>query len=454
MFANLYYQLKKVISMHASTVPSWELLENGLNPLKGALSKDFGFMFDPKAMQSARIALPARWLRLWKQLPEQFISKRVREICANEVETLDVDSIYNDCANDPLTFMKTKSIVFCIAQACMDFDRVIAQEMPEPEPLPGHVQNAVNRFADYCESPNYCALADMSLTASYLVSDHVDLLSCTFDDFKLICPVNNASSPAEAAAGDIESSQVRGQAENRFHNTPTMMEYRVSDLVGIVAETQQLIHNYRALNVGATESAEQLAIVGEILHHIGKAIDAFKRLRLGFAMLSRRSVDPVVWHRDIVKYTSGYGGHLGLSGPQAPCIHLIDAFLGRANFDTELGKTSKKAFLQMQHNHQVFIKSVAHGPQLRQFAEECAAKRRDHPVVRAFNDLIDSYTQGFLAVHKGRAVEFAKMGFNEAGPREFTAETEYHWPATENVVTKLHQFFDDATDERRHLKIE
>ena len=436
--------------MYDTQKTSWEWLEHGMDPLLGPVSREYGFMFDPRAMREARVVLPDSWLRLWQELPKHFIQKRVRDLCVHEIKPLNVDAIYAECNDDPLAFMKTKSIVFCIAQACIDFDRVIAKEMPEPEPLPEHMRRAMNRFGEYCHCPDYCALADMSLTASILVNAAADLLDCTFDDFKLICPVNSAPTYEEEARNDLEPARIRSQAENRFHNTPTMMEYRVSDLVDIVANTQRVLDNYRALS----SSEEQDQLVGEILHQIARAKESFIRLRKGFALLSQRTVDPVVWHRDIVKYTSGYGGHLGLSGPQTPCVHLIDAFLGRKTFATELGKTSLKALQQTQYNHQCFILSVANGPQLRSFADKCAAQRADHPVSVAFNNLIDSYTKGFLSVHKGRAVEFAKMGFSEAGPREFTAETEYEWPAPENVVSKLERFFDEATRERDQVKLD
>jgi hypothetical protein len=405
-------------------------------------------MFDPRAMGQARVVLPDSWLRLWKNLPEHFIKRQLRDLFLDEMEALDVDTIHEKCSDDPLTFMKTKSIVFCIAQAYVDSNREIAQEMPEPEPLPREVQRAMDRFAELCQCPAYCTLADMSLTASILMNDDADLLNCTFDHFQLICPVNTAPTPEEG--NDPEPARIRAQAENRFHNTPTMMEYRVSDLVDIIANTQRSIHNYRA----SSSSQEQDRQVSEMLHQIARAKESFKRLCKGFALLSRKTVDPVVWHRDIVKYTSGYGGHLGLSGPQTPCVHLIDAFLGRRAFATEMGKTSLLAFQQTQSNHQRFVMSVANGPQLRGFAQECLAQHADHPVAVAFNDLVDSYTRGFLAMHKGRAVEFAKIGFVEAGPREFTAKTEYEWPAPENVVSKLKGFFDNAIRERTQVKVE
>ncbi|KAF9332837.1 hypothetical protein BGZ91_011539 [Linnemannia elongata] len=196
-----------------------------------------------------------------------------------------------------------------------------------------------------------------------LMNDDIDLLNCTLDDFKLICPVNNAPTHEEVR-NDLEPARIRGQTENRFHNTPTMMEYRVSDLVDIVANTQRAIFDYRL----SSSSQEQDRLVEEILHQIARAKASFKRLCKGFALLSRKTVDPVVWHRDIAKYTSGYDGHLGMSGLQTPCVHLIDAFLSRKTFATELGKTTLKAFQQTQYNHRCFTLSVANGPQLRNFA--------------------------------------------------------------------------------------
>ncbi|KAK5814728.1 hypothetical protein F5H01DRAFT_381075 [Linnemannia elongata] len=435
--------------MYTTPKTSWELLEHGMDPRLGPVSREYGLMFDPRAMGEARVVLPDSWLCLWKELPKRFINKELSGMFIHELEKLNVDAIHAECCDDPLSFIKTKSIIFGIAQACISFDRVIAKEMPEPEPLPYQVQSAMNRFAELCLCPDYCSLADMSLTASILVNDNADLLNCTFDDFKLICPVNNAPTYEEQARNDLEPARIRGQAENRFNNTPAMMEYRVSDLVDIVTNTQRAIYDYQI----SSSIKEQDRLIVEILHQIARAKASLKRLYKGFALLSRKTVDPVVWHRDIVTYTSGYGGHFGLSGSQAPCVHLIDAFLGRKTFATELGKTSLKAFQQVQYNHQCFILSVANGPQLRRFAEECSAQRTDHPVATAFNDLVDSYTKGFLAMHKGRAVEFAKAGFVEAGPREFSGKTKYECSTPENVVRKLKYFFDEATKERNQLKL-
>ncbi|CAB9499021.1 expressed unknown protein [Seminavis robusta] len=429
---------------------SWELLDSGLDPAKGPVTKEFGFMHDPKPMTAAPTLLPSRWRELWLNLPHHYAHETVRSFCNEGLETLNVEEIRKQSGNG-LAFMKTKSIVFCIAQAWVDSERVIAEEMDEPPPLPKTLQSAMDDFASLCECPDYCTLADMSLTASLLVTDKFDPKSCTFDDFVLISPVNNSERLEEIVANDRESARARANAENRFHNTPTMMEYRTHDLVQIVARTQQLVFQYESID--GTETEEQKVIIAELLGLLEAATQSFRRLQEGFGLLNKKTVDPVVWHRDIVKYTSGYGGHLGMSGPQAPCIHLIDAFLGRTSYKSELGDTTTKTFAQIQHNHREFIRSVAAGPSLREFAQTLENETPGHPLADAFNKLVDNFTNGFLALHKGRAIEFARQGFNEAGPREFTAETSYIWPATNNVTKKLKGFFDEARQERSMLKV-
>ncbi|KAG0238343.1 hypothetical protein BGW42_005576 [Actinomortierella wolfii] len=368
-------------------------------------------------MAKARVVLPDSWLCLWKELPGHYINKRLHNASIREMEPLDVDAIYAECRDEPYSFIKTKTIVFCIVQAYIASDRGITQEMAEPEPLPDQIQNMMRRFAELCHCPNYCTLTDMSLTASILTNGDVDLLNCTFDDFKLICPVHNAPSQEEETRHDYESASIRGQTENRFHNTPTMLEYRVSDLVDIIVNTQRAIHDYRM----SLSAKEQERLIEEILHEIKRAKASFQRL----------------WK----------------VGLQTPCVHLIDAFLGRKSFATELSKTTVKAFEQLQHYHQRFILSVANGPQLRDFAEECLAQHADHPVVVAFNDLVDSYTRGFLAMHKGRAIEFVKVGFAEAGPRPFTAKTEYEWASPNNAVGKLKHVFEEAAREHQQVRV-
>ncbi len=433
---------------------SWEMLEEGFNPAQGPVSRQHGFMHDPHKITEAPVTLPEGWIKMWENLPFYFANKSVREIADKILEPIDVEAMYSE--NSYFSFMKSKAIVFCIAQAWVDSEREIAEKMEEPPAMPGVIQDAMIAFSRKCKSPDYCALADMSLTASQVVNKEIDISNCTFDDFELICSVNTSATPEEISANDEGSAKIRANAENRFHNTPTMMEYRTHDLVGIVADVQSAIAKYKKLeseNHSDSETSEQTGQIDIILSNLAQASSTFVRLREGFALLTRHTVDPVVWHRDIVKYTSGYGGHLGLSGPQTPCVHLIDAFFGRKNYNSELGQTTLETFKQIQFNHREYIKSVSAGPNIGVFAAELAERYPGHPLAPAFNKLVDSYINGFLAVHKGRAIEFAEKGFDGAGPREFTAETSYEWPATHNVTAKLKGFFDQARKERGELKV-
>lgn len=434
---------------------SWELLEQKLDIKKGAVSSEFGFMQDPAAMNRAPIALPDTWVYLYRNLKNLYADQSLRAYCDQALVPWAESDIQKLAAQDPLGFMKTKSIVFCMVQAWVDCGRVISKEMQEPPEIPAVLSNPMRVFSTLCHSPDYCTLADMSLTAPVLKTPQVDLGTCTFDDFRLICPVFSAT---QEAGHPFEVLSGTGLSEQRFHNTPTMMEFRTASLVARFAEVQQKLAAIERISDPSGRWRQDRIREGEtlmqqILEGLRGSIQIVHRLFEGFSMLSKDTVDPVDWHQNIVKYTSGYHGNLGMSGPQTPCIHLLDAFLGRRQYDSELGQTTAKVFGQIQSNHRLFIKAISGGPSIRDYVHAWAKHHGHHPLVDAYNELLDAYCQGFLAVHKARAMEFALKGFSEAGPREFTAETTYSWPAPRNVVDKLRTLFDDSRNERQSLRV-
>lgn len=432
---------------------SWELLETPPPPAKGPLSKTYGFLHDPKDMGTAPLVLPDPWIEAWRHLSSLYLSKELRDFCAARMAPISAEFVAAIAQQDVHILMKAKCVVYCITQAWVDCERSIAKEMQETPMLPEQLTQSINNFAEICECPKYCTLADMSLTAPILRDPEMNLNQCTFDDFRLACPV---FSPAQEVGAPFAPLEGTGRSEQRFHNTPTMMEFRTAKLAGIFARIQKslwvLQGNQNSVYASPAKSPiatnqTQLAITKE-LDEATKIVDALFK---GFSLLTKDTVDPVDWHENIVKYTSGYHGNLGMSGPQTPCIHLIDAFVGRKDYASELGQTTQKVFAQLQKNHQRFIRAVSRGPSIRNFAQSLGA---DHPIALAYNRLLDCYCQGFLAVHKARAMEFALKGFTQAGPREFTAETDYTWPAPRNVVEKLRKLFDDSRDERERLKLE
>ena len=436
--------------MEATKVYSWDLIESDLNPLQGTLSKEHGFMPNPWVITKAQVILPPAWHELWKNLPHHYIRKTLRDYCDEHLAPIDVERLYNSC--DVWSFMKTKSVVFNIAQAWIDCERVIGSTdvMPEPETMPAAIAETMAGFVRCCECLDYCTLADICLTSAEVVADNFDPLHAHFDEMQLACPVNGSPTEEEEQAGDVESGRVRGVVENRFHLMPTIMEYRTSDLPALVAEVQRMIHTYEKVNHPGCRQG----ILEELVNLLSKIKNSLVRLRKSMTFLKSSTVDPVVWHRDVVKFTAGYGGHKGSSGPQTPVIHLIDAFLGRTEYGSELGEIILQVRKQLQPNHQRFVQSVVDGPCMRTFAETLSQESPTHPVVTAFNDAVQEFVKGFLAVHRSKAVAYANAGFGKTNtPRIFTAGTQYHWPNTRSVTTKLDRMFSEATAERAELGV-
>lgn len=429
---------------------SWEFISNPIDPLKGPISKDYGFVPDPWLITKTQVKLPAEWRELWVNLPKYYINKSIRAYCEEHIEKLDVKSIRESV--DDWTFLKTKSVVFNIAQAWVDCAREIGdtEVMPEPPSLPEAILKTIDEFVEYCACPDYCSLADMCLTSAELVKEDFNPHEAHFDELRLLTPVNGAPTKAEQEAGDLKSAETRRIVENRFHLIPTIMEYRTCDMPFLVAEIQRLIYTHGK----TSETSEKVKIEKEVTARLTQVQASFYRLRETMKILKPSTVDPVVWHRDVVKFTAGYGGHLGSSGPQTPMVHLIDVFLGRDAYSTELGKILLEVRKQLQHNHKAFIKVVEKGPSIREFAEKVKEKDANHPVVEAYNEAVNEYVKGFLTYHRGKAVSYAHAGFGKTDtPRIFTAGTSYHWPNTGSVTTKLKGMFDEATEERSQLQV-
>lgn len=430
---------------------SWQFLNAPINVLKGPLSKQYGFVPDPWLITKTAVVLPESWEELWSNLPKYYIDKSIRQYVEQRLQPLDVKALYD--AVDEWTFLKTKSVVFNIAQAWVDCAREIGDTeiMPEPPPIPAVIMGAINEFVKYCDCPDYCTLADMCLTSAELVDvNNFDPYHAHFDELKLLCPVNGAPTSEERANGDLEAAATRCIVENRFHLIPTIMEYRTSDLPYLVAEIQHAIF----LHEQATTENERAVLESNITKFLNKIKASFYRLRETMKLLKPSTVDPVVWHRDVVKFTAGYGGHLGSSGPQTPIVHLIDVLLGREAYHTELGQILLNVRQQLQHNHQEFIKAVEAGPNIREFAIQCKTINNEHPITLAYNAAVDEYVKGFLTYHRGKAVSYAHAGFGKTDtPRIFTAGTSYHWPNTGSVTNKLKNMFDEATEERTSLNV-
>jgi hypothetical protein len=437
---------------------SWQILDSGVDLLKGPLSKEYGFVPDPWIVTNAEVILPADWENLWHQLPEYYAKLTLREYCEN-LKVIDVDTLYEKCKNNVWSFLKTKSVVFNIAQAWVDCERKIGNDhvMTEDIDLPDAIKKTIEHFCKYCNCPDYCTLADISLTSAELVTDKFDVFNCHFDDLRLLCPVNGALRKEEQEEGNYEAAEIRRVVESRFHLMPTIMEYRTCDLALLVSETQKLIYKYNIIEKEKTaksdENQEQKQIGSEIVDLLKRIESSFVRLRQSFEFLKHSTVNPVVWHSEIVKFTAGYGGHKGASGPQTPAVHLIDAFLGRETFESELGELMLQVRKQLQHNHQAFIKSVEKGPSIRQLVQYLSEESPNSPIIQAYNSIVREYTQGFLTIHSRKALTYAKAGFGETNtPRIFTAGTQYKWVDTEGVLSDLKVLFKDAQSEREELE--
>ena len=133
-----------------------------------------------------------------------------------------------------------------------------------------------------------------------------------------------------------------------------------------------------------------------------------------FGKLIMRDVPPKLWHNTVAKLTVGHNGNEGPSGLQHPCVHLMDVFLGRTGYGSDLGRLASNARELLPSNHRRFLEAVHAGPDLKDFVrlvKAMATPESSSRLVDALRRVLDAYTtRGFLGVHRKKAFAYLKEG--------------------------------------------
>lgn len=406
--------------------PSFSLLDQGMDPSKGAMSREFGFMGDPKALLSC--ALPQSLLETARNIPQLYATEGLRKY----VEALD----FTECIRglEGYDLLLAKSIIFTLAQAYVDcgrIDRGPDQPKDTPPPFPPAFEKTLQVLSARVDTVSFCVLSDICLYNVKFSKDVMSLLAeerlmptyLTFEDMNLNVPVLTGLRRGESEA----ERAIRGNVESRFFLTTVEMGYATCDMPRLVAEAQQamyLVLQSRAHRTDARAAAQA------VVQCLKKLKESAIRMKSAFGKMRMKDVPAKVWHKDVAKLTLGYNGNGGPSGPQHPTVHLLDIFIGRKKYSSELGEVIVNTRSLLSANHRQFLTAVENGPTIQEFLsclETCLPSTLARDVASAANDLVEEYmTSGFLTAHRKKAYAYLRSGFAGQVPRTFTAGSTYN----------------------------
>ncbi|CEM39848.1 unnamed protein product [Vitrella brassicaformis CCMP3155] len=393
--------------------------------VRGPLSRTWGFNVDLISYDEVKDdVLPASWVALRPRVAQLYADGKLRETVARM-------PIEQTGHLDGLALLKAKSLLYTIAQAYVDEGRRddgMSELWKQSTHFPPSLEQPMQEISSRLHTLNYCTLADLCLNNTSLqpslVQQYVGAQAWEIpkDALMLDTPVCSGLMEGE----DEETRRIRETTEFHFFCATTDMNLATADLPGLVVDCQKA--------VASGDVAAVKALLPAMLTSIERMSDAFARI-------THKVVPPKVWHLSVAKLTVGYGGHFGPSGPQHPTIHLLDAFLGRQNFKSELGSVVHRTRPLLQPNHVDFINAVEGGPQLREFV---LSQPKDSELSSLYQDVVDTYINGFLGGHRRKA--FAYLQAFSTRNREFSAGTQYDH--TQDVPRQMFNQFTESMAER------
>lgn len=131
-------------------------------------------------------------------------------------------------------------------------------------------------------------------------------------------------------------------------------------------------------------------------------------------------VDPSVWAKTFALIgNSAHEGELGNSGINSPLFHVLDAFISRKSFTSNLGIQMQERAKYFPENYHSLIKLI-NAFSVADYIEKSPDRKTLHP---AFQEFINGYTgpKGFFAVHARIAVSYVKLA-TELGRTETNNE--------------------------------
>lgn len=159
-----------------------------------------------------------------------------------------------------------------------------------------------------------------------------------------------------------------------------------------------------------TALRQELIAMTDALYHVTTE----SLLKIDLNPYSKTPIDPVVWAKTVARFGVPVNpGVAAPSGNAAPTFQLLDAFVGRTQYDNPLGRDMLKYREWMSRDQREFITAVEQFP-LRRYVEESG----DPCLQGAFHQLAASYMgdKGFLNAHRLKVYGFLETAYKVGRP--------------------------------------
>lgn len=177
---------------------------------------------------------------------------------------------------------------------------------------------------------------------------------------------------------------------------------------------EQVCRAQRAIERGGPDGhADVAAALVRIAECARGATRAFRKISPRHN--SKTFCDPVDWAKTLVTWTVPPPGYpAGPSGSASPLVHLMDAVIGRTEYDSDQGRFSNMLRgSQLPRRLERFF-DLIRAVDFRGYILSLrgASDTRFDETQEAFNELVDAFAgpYGFLGVHKGKVVDYLGVG--------------------------------------------
>lgn len=206
---------------------------------------------------------------------------------------------------------------------------------------------------------------------------------------------------------------------------------------------EQVCRAQRAIERGGPDGhADVTAALMRIAECARGATRAFRKISPRHN--SKTFCDPVDWAKTLVTWTVPPPGYpTGPSGSASPLVHLMDAVIGRTEYDSDQGRFSKMLRgSQLPRRLERFfdlIRKVDFRGYVLSLRDVDGTRFDD--TREAFNELVDAFAgpHGFLGVHKGKVVDYLGVGTvvgrNQSTAHDQTYIADSSWTA---MADRLH----------------
>lgn len=200
---------------------------------------------------------------------------------------------------------------------------------------------------------------------------------------------------------DLLVPTVGNQTETVFYLTQIEMTAKATPLVEAVVRAQEAI----AAEDVAGVKAELLGLLDVVRSLVERSF-----IKIDPNPLAATHCDPVIWGTTVGPFAVSLKPHIaGPGGTSNPVFHLLDSFLGRLEYGSQLGEEANRLHVLAPPLQQHFINAVREGPSLTDFV----ARAKSRSLSGLVETVLDAYAgdQGIIAAHRVKAYGFLEVAF-------------------------------------------